>query len=322
MRHPFQVKVGVALGGGAARGIAHIGVLRALVREGIPIDIIAGTSMGAILGGAFAAGRDIADIEAQIREILSSEEFRNSRLSFLKESRERRKGWLHSFKNLVRKGIVYGVSNWKTSFLSAEAFTRDIDSVVPDIRVEDTRIPFGAVALDLEQGSEVVLCHGNLRSAVTASSSIPGILPPVEIGGRTLIDGGWIDKLPVLPAYRMGADVVIAVDISADLQDTRDYRRGVDIMLRANAIKDDILIRFTRALADVVIEPSVKHLHWADFDHFDTCIQAGDDAATLVVPAIREAIRHRRWQNLLRPSVGRRLAERYVSAEDLTLCLE
>ena len=226
MRAPWNIRVGLALGGGAARGLAHAGVLRALVREEIPIDVIAGTSMGAIIGAAYAATTDVELLQGRIRETLTSERFRRSRLSFLKESKERRGGVLYSVANLVKRGIVYGVSNWKRSFLSAEAFAADIESIVPDIAVENTRVPFGAVTLDLEEGEEVVLCHGSLRRAVAASSAIPGVLPPVHLGGRVLIDGGWIDKVPVLPAFRLGADVVIAVDISADVYDTRTTARG------------------------------------------------------------------------------------------------
>jgi NTE family protein len=322
MRAPWNIRVGLALGGGAARGLAHAGVIRALVREGIPIDVIAGTSMGSIIGAAYAVTDDVDLLLGRIRETLTSERFKKSRLSFLKESKERRGSLLYSVANLVKRGIVYGVSNWKRSFLSAEAFASDIESIVPDVEVEDTRIPFGAVTLDLEEGEEVVLCHGSLRRAVAASSAIPGVLPPVHLGGRVLIDGGWIDKVPVLPAFRLGADVVIAVDISADIYDTRDYRKGVEILLRANAIKDAALVAFTRTLASVVVEPDVKDVHWADFGQFERCVEAGDAAATAAVPAIREAIRVARLRSFVRPSVGKRLAEQHLESDNMNFSIE
>ncbi len=322
MRAPWNIRVGLALGGGAARGLAHAGVIRAFVREGIPIDVIAGTSMGAIIGAAYAVTDDVDLLLGRIRETLTSERFKKSRLSFLKESKERRGSLLYSVANLVKRGIVYGVSNWKRSFLSAEAFAADIESIVPDVEVEDTRIPFGAVTLDLEEGEEVVLCHGSLRRAVAASSAIPGVLPPVHLGGRVLIDGGWIDKVPVLPAFRLGADVVIAVDISADVYDTRDYRKGVEILLRANAIKDAALVAFTRTLASVVVEPDVKDVHWADFGQYERCIEAGDAAATAAVPAIREAMRVARLRSFVRPSVGKRLAEKHLESDNMNFSIE
>jgi NTE family protein len=323
MRWPWDtIKVGVALGGGAARGVAHVGVLRAMVREGIPVHVIAGTSMGAIIGGAYAATTDMDLVERKIREVLSSEQFRKNRLSFLKETKHRRGGLLYSVANLVRKGIVYGISTLKPSLVSAEAIAADIAMVLPDVRIEECRIPFAAVALDIEDAVEVVLCHGSLRKAASASSAIPGVLPPVRMNGRVLIDGGWVDKMPILPAFRMGADVVIAVDISADLEDTRNYTRGIDIMLRANAIKDTVLSGFTGNLADVVIKPEVKKLHWADFDSHDRCIQAGDDAATQAVPAVRKILRRARWRTMLRPGIGKRVAELYLSSENMHCSME
>lgn len=317
MRMPWNMEVGLALGGGAARGLAHVGVIRALEREGIPIDSIAGTSMGAIVGGGYAATLDIAMVESRIRALLTSEQFRNNRLSFLAETKKRRGGLLYSVRNLVRKGIVYGVSTLKPSVVSAESFAEDMAAVLPDIQVEECRIPFVAVALDLEEAVEVVLGVGSLRKAVSASSAIPGIIPPVLMNGRVLIDGGWVDKMPILPVFGMGADVVIAVDISADIEDTKDYRRGIDIMVRANAIKDTVLSELTGVLADIVIRPEVKDIHWADFSSHERCIQAGDEAATQAVPAIRKILRRARWQSLLRPRLGKRLADLYLSSHGI-----
>ncbi len=322
MRTPWNLKLGLVLGGGAARGLAHVGVIRALMRAGIKVDIVAGTSVGSIIGGAWAAGMDIGGVESKMRSILTSEEFRSNRLSFLKESRQRRGGLLYSMGSLIRRGIVYGVSTMRQSFVSAEDFAETLGGVVPDVWIEDCMVPFGAVALDLESGEVVVLCHGSLRKAAAASSAIPGLLPPVRKDGRVLIDGGWADKVPVLPAYRMGADVVVAVDISADLDDTRNYRKGTDILLRANAIKDSILAGFTRVLADVIIEPAVKDIHWADFDSFELCIQAGDEAATQAIPAIREVVRRARWRTVIRPRLGKRLAERYLDNDSMRLTLD
>lgn len=312
MRSSWKLKVGLALGGGAARGLAHVGVIRALEREEVPIDLVVGTSMGAIVGGAYAATRDIAVVEDKIREVLSSERFRKNRLSFLRETKRRRGGLLFSVGNLVRRGIVYGVSTLRSSFLSAEEFADSMEAVVPDVSIENLPTPFAAVALDIESAEEVVVCNGSLREATRASSAIPGILPPVRLDGRTLIDGGWIDKVPVIPAFRLGADVVIAVDISPELEEVRGFRRGVDILMRANLIRDSILVGLLTRLADVVIEPEVKNIHWADFGAVDRCVESGDQAATRAVPAIHELLRRERVATLVRQRQGKRLAETYL----------
>jgi NTE family protein len=123
-----------------------------------------------------------------------------------------------------------------------------------------------------------------------------------------MIDGGWMDKLPVMPAYRMGADIVIAVDISTEKETSESYERGLDIYVRANAIRDAVLVEASRRLADVVIEPAVKEIHWADFTDFDRCIEAGDEAATRLIPEIKRLLRRERWLSMIRAPRGKRLA--------------
>jgi NTE family protein len=322
MLPPWRLKVGLALGGGAARGLAHIGVLRALVREGIPIDIITGTSMGAVIGGAYAALGDIGEVEKRIRGLLGSDEFQKTRLSFLRESKRSRGGLLYSVTNLVRRGIVYGVSTMRPSFLSAEEFARSLGKILPDVEISTTPIRFAASAVDLETAHEVVLCHGRLRDVAAASAAIPGILPPRRLHGRLLIDGGWVDKIPVLPAFRLGADIVIGVDISADLEDARRYARGIDVVMRANTIKDAVMTGLHRRLADVLIEPGVRKIHWADFAAADFCIGAGDRAATEVAVAIRELLRQERFRSIMRRPLGKRMAQRYLAAADLHFSME
>ena len=322
MRHSFKMKVGIALGGGAARGLAHVGVLRTLVRNKIPLDVIVGTSMGAIIGGAWVAGGDIDALESQVRSTLSSEQFRKNRLSFLKETKQQRGGLFFSVRNLVRRGVFFGVSNLRPSFVSAEEFAHTMESVVPDVLIDELPKRFGAVALDLEDACEVVICSGSLRKATAASAAIPGVLPPVRRNGRLLIDGGWVDKLPVLPAFKLGADLVIAVDITAAPAEVAEYKRGVDIMVRADSIKDSALVGFQRRMADLVIRPEVQHIHWADFGAHDRCIEAGAVAAAAALPEIRELLRAERLLSLVRTGTGRRMAELQLQAAGDQLAIE
>jgi NTE family protein len=314
MRGRLKTKVGLALGGGAARGMAHIGVLRAFEREGLQVDIVAGTSMGAIIGGAYFALGNAADLEERAREMLASEEFKDSKLSFLQESRGRRRGLFFSMANFVRKGVLFGVSNLRPGFISAETFAGNLATIIPDVQIEELPVPFCAVTLDINSAEEVLLRHGSLRRAAMASSAIPGIIPPVEVNGRVLIDGGWVDKIPVLPAFMLGADVVIAIDITAELEDDREYEKGVDIMIRANSIKDAALVENARRTADIVIEPAVKQVHWADFTDFERCIEAGDEAASMKIPEIKKLLRRERWLSPLRPGKGRKLADMQLKA--------
>lgn len=314
--------MGLALGGGAARGLAHVGVIRGLVRAGIPIDVVTGTSMGAVIGGAFAATQDIAEVERRVRRLLASEEFRKTRLAFIKETKHSRGSLLYSVTNLVRRGVMYGLSTMQGSFLSAEEFVRSLAEILPDMDVAATPLRFGATAVDLEAAEEVVLCAGSLRDVAAASSAIPGLLPPHRVHGRLLVDGGWVDKIPVLPAFRLGADIVIGVDISADLEGAKAYQRGIDVVIRANLIKDAVLTSFHRRFADVVVEPAVRRIHWADFERADYCIEAGERAAAVAAPAIRDLLRQERFRSIVRAPLGKRMAERYLAAADLCIVTE
>jgi NTE family protein len=302
--------------------LAHLGVLRVLVREKIPIDVVTGTSMGAIVGGGFVATGDIDALETRIRDVLSSEEFKKGRLKFLKETKKERSGLFFSVANLVRRGIFFGMSNLRPSFLSAQELAGSLEAIVPDTEIEELTTSFAAVALDIRTGEEVLLRTGSLRKAAAASAAIPGVLPPVPINDRLLIDGGWVDKIPVMPAFRLGADAVIAIDISADLAEARDYRRGVDIMLRANSIKDAALAEHARHMADLIIEPAVRQIHWADFSDFHRCIEAGDEAARLALPAIRRLLRRERWLGWLRRGRGRRFADQHLGSGNRRLHFE
>ncbi len=294
-----SLKIALALGGGAARGLAHIGVIKVLEKEGVPIDLICGTSIGALVGGLYATLEDSAEMEKRFTEFSRSAEFRRSRFDFLKESQEAESGLFSNLKTLFKKGIFYGFSMAKTSFISAEHFEHNINSLLEDIDIRQTRIPFAAVAGCLETGKVEILTEGSLRRAVSASCAVPGVLPPVNLDGRTLIDGGWLSKVPVLPALRLGARAVIAVDISAELADTDDFRKGYDIMVRANAIRSESLKFLQCQFTDILIEPQVGHIHWADFSAVPECVKRGEEAARAHLPAIRDLLRKRRWGSWL-----------------------
>ena len=308
-------RVGLALGGGAARGLAHIGVLKALEDASIPIDIITGTSIGALVGGVYSTTRSAEATEQRFRDFIFSNEFKRTKFDFLKESRQERPGPFYNFITLVKRGIFYSFSMAKTSWISAEHFEHNINGVLDDVMIEETAIPFAVVAADIVTGQEVVMKKGSLRLAVSASSAVPGLLPPVEIGGNSLIDGGWVDKVPVLPAISMGADVVIAVDVSKEIEDTTAFKKGLNIMFRANAIKSDALKEMQCRFADIVLDPSVSHVHWADFSAIVDCVRLGEESVSARLDQIRRQIRKARLSSLLGMSRARKLARAYIERD-------
>jgi NTE family protein len=304
-------RIAVAMGGGAARGLAHIGVLKALQNEGIPIDILVGTSIGSLVGGAFAVLKDARKVEERFRRFVHSREFRRTEFEFLKDSRQDTPSLTYSLTNLVRRGIFYSLSMARPSFISEENFVHNIHSLVEDVTFESLNFPFGAVAVDIENGEAVLLTSGSLRKGICASSAIPGLMPPVQSNGRTFIDGGWVSKVPVIEAFKMGADMVIASDISVDLEDTRNLKRGLDVLIRADAIKAEALRAFHCRLADVVIRPKVSHVHWADFVGGVSLIEEGERATVARIPDVHALMERSRWRTKLGFSRGKRLAKAF-----------
>ncbi|MDL1970197.1 MAG: patatin-like phospholipase family protein [Candidatus Desulfofervidaceae bacterium] len=180
-------KIGLALGGGAARGGAHIGVLRAFQELGIPVDYVAGTSIGALVGGFFAAG-----------EINSLENLA-----------------LHlDWKDII---AFFDVVFPKAGLIDGKKVTQLLQKHIPQSKIEELSLPFAAVATDIVTGQEVILDKGNIIEAIRASISIPGIFTPVKIGDQILVDGGVVNPVPVSVVQNMGAEVVIAVDLNASL---------------------------------------------------------------------------------------------------------
>lgn len=307
-------RIGLALGGGAARGLAHIGVLKVLEEQGISIDMIAGTSMGALVGGVYATTRSAAVTEKRFLEFIFSDQFKRARFDFLRESRKASPQLLNSVMSLIKRGIFYTVSMAKSSFVSAEHFEHNINSLLDDVRIEQTAIPFAAVAADINRGEQVVLKSGSLRRAVSASSAVPGLLPPVDLDGRTLIDGGWVAKVPVVPALLMGADLVIGVDVSREIEEQVNLRTGLNIMVRANSISMDALKSLQCRLADVIVVPDVSRIHWADFSAVRECVMRGEEAARAGLDEIRRQHKTARWASFLGISRARRLARYYRGA--------
>jgi NTE family protein len=307
-----DIKIGLALGGGAARGLAHIGVLKVLAKHKVPIHMIVGTSIGALVGGLYATTGDIDLVEKRLVDFLDSPTFRANRFTFMRELRSEGNGVIGNLGQLVRRGIFIGYSLSRISFISAQQFEKNMTHLLDDVDIETAQIPFAAVACDLKYGEEVLIRSGSLRRAVSASSAIPGVLPPVEIDDRVLVDGGWSSKVPILAAFKMGADAVIAVDISAELRDTRKLTRGYDVFIRANSITESILKRMQCRMADVLIQPSVGAIHWADFGRARECMELGAQAAEAKLEEMQSLIRVEHLTGGLLPARGKRIARYYM----------
>jgi NTE family protein len=249
-------RIGVALGGGFARGIAHLGVLRVLQQEHISVDCVAGTSAGAMLAIAYASGHSIEEIERQARAT-RFKDFGNWKLS-----------WLGLASNQK-------LEHYPRRFLGVSTF-------------EDLKIPLAIAATDLATGKAVYFSHGQLGPALRASCAYPGMFVPVEIDGRILVDGFLAAPVPVEAARSLGADLVIAIFLEG--ANSRKPSSIVDVIGLSFAILQRYADLEWRRAADVIIEPMVKDFLWDDFERTAELMAAGETAARAALPKIRAAI--------------------------------
>lgn len=279
--HPRK-KVGLVLGGGGAKGAAEVGVLKVLEEAGIPIDYIAGTSIGAIVGGLYAIGYDAADIDSLYRNqdwlfLLSDQVKRESETFLSKEERE--KYIVHIPLSKERKvslptGYVKG-QNIFNLFSKLTVGYHQVDDF------SNLPISYRCVAVDLVDGKEVVFSSGSLPMAMRASMSIPGVFAPVEWKGKMLVDGGALNNLPVDVAREMGADVIICVDLSTGWKKKEELKSPSAVVEQLIAMMGQTKYRKNMAEADLYINPSLKGFSAASFqpEAIDTMIQRGELAA-------------------------------------------
>ncbi len=279
-------RVALALGGGGTRGAAHVGVLRVLEQEGIPIDCIAGTSMGAVVGGLYAAGLPVGAIEEKF--------IKGSLLrAFLTVPLKVRIAAMplfaipHAFGHHPHDGLYKG-----------NKFATYLNTSVPESskNIEDLKLPFAAVALNLLDGKVYALRKGNLGRCLQASSAVPLLRRPVALPGGLFVDGGVLANLPVKEARAMGASVVIAVDVDErfDVVPESAFHAIGAVGHRVLTLHLSKVDEAQIAAADVVIHPNVNGIGLISTRQSDTraAIAAGEDAARLCIPLIKEKLKN------------------------------
>jgi NTE family protein len=252
-------KIALVLGGGAARGFAHVGVIRMLEQEKIPIHMIIGTSVGSLIGALYASDPNSFNLEW---------------LSFTIEKDD-----IFDFSVLYSKmGPVQG-----------ERLEKFIQTKVKAKNLEQMKIPFYAIATDLNAGNTWVFEKGSVAKAVRASCSIPGLFQPVELGGKMYVDGGVTNNLPVDVARAKGADIVIAVNIGKNIQNPQ-INSLLDVVLQSINIMGRELVTYKSRGFDVLIEPNVGDVGMTDFSQKKRLMDAGIQATKLAMPKIRKLI--------------------------------
>jgi NTE family protein len=286
--------IGLALGSGGARGLAHAGVLDALGEAGIRPDLVVGTSMGAIVGGLFAQDPTPSSVWSRLESYVGNEEFASYWAPFVPRNEleardpQHRLAGIHDF--MQRKMIA--VKTVTRPWIQDESRLRGpLEELFGKVDFGDLQVPFASVALDLVSGNSVIFREGPLVDGIYASSAIPAVFPPLERDGMVICDGGGPFRVPVEACRDLGADFVIAVDIPA-FEDTR-FATGLDMVLRSNTIARQRLNRFVCAMADCVIRPDVTQFHWADFQAGEACRARGYLAARAVLPDLVDELKRR-----------------------------
>jgi NTE family protein len=254
--------VGLALGGGMARGCAHVGVLRELERNDIPIDLIAGTSVGSLIGGAYAAGLSPDQIEQMALTI--------------------------SWNDLGRVTIS------KLGFYNSERTEDYIRKHFPVTEFEKTRLPFGAVATDIQTGKMVIFTEGSLPLAIRASCAMPIFYTPVMVNGRMMVDGGLVGHIPASVARLMGADLVIAIDVNSQHLPIPPPTHLFTVMSQALSVMGRTAVQYLYADADIVIRPQIDQVRPDDLSKAAEMIAAGEEAARRVIDKIKRSMEPRR----------------------------
>jgi NTE family protein len=253
-------KVGLALGGGGARGFAEIGVLRVLEQEKIPISFVAGTSVGSLVGALYADTGSVLDAEFHAVTVTEEDLFDYRALAV-----------------------------FSGGFVKGERLRRFVETNLKSRTIEQMKVPFAAVAVDAALGRAVVFRRGPVSSAVHASCAIPGVFVPVTIGERTYVDGGVVNPVPADVARSMGAEVVIAVSIPPLTRHTAPAN-PIAVAYQAVTIMSAEIARLRAREADVVVSPDVGDVAYDDFSQKKRLIAAGEEAARKALPAIRAAI--------------------------------
>ncbi|WP_374257598.1 patatin-like phospholipase family protein [Aquabacterium sp.] len=254
---PKPPRIGLALGGGAARGFAHIGVLQVLEEQGIKPDIVVGTSAGSVVATLYASGKTPAELSQMAMSLDES-----------------------SITDWVFPG---------RSILKGEALAKFVRTATNGRQIENMKLPLGIVSADLQNGQPILFRRGDPGVAVRASSAVPGVFEPVKIAGREYIDGGVVSPVPVRFAKQMGADVIIAVDISA-IPEGQPTKGALDILMQTFNIMGHSISQFELADADVVMRPKLEGVGSAEFSARRLSILAGREAALMVLPQLKERI--------------------------------
>lgn len=271
------MKIGLSLGGGGARGYAHLGVIRALTEAKIPIDIINGTSIGAVMGGGYALYQDIDKLTTLISQIIQEVNINYFNIFQQKvESQTFLRKWLTE--------AVCDIASLRRGIQSHRNNLKALRAIFGEHRFVDTKIPFSAVAHDLISGQTIIIKKGKLVNGILPSVAIPGIFPPIQRGKRLLVDGVVLANIPVNEIREQGVDFVIAVELRSIEEST--YQNGLDILNSIETMKQRHLEQWALAKSDFHIRINFKNYDTGRFDNHTSAMNLGYKITKRVIPRL------------------------------------
>lgn len=283
--------IALALGGGGARGIAHIGIFKVLQEEGVPCDMIVGTSIGALGAALWGLEPDWKWARDQIFASLRKKAFAKYGKGLTDSATGAAKhGFFKRAKLFFMKFAALQILLARKSLVSRRRLREAVASIVPDKTFADLKVPAAVVALDLRTGTEVVIREGSLRDAAVASSSLAGFFPPTRLGDMLLVDASPVSSVPVDAARKLGAAGVIAFDIRSRVMPAEKISSGADAVFRVAAIASERANDEQASRADVSISPGVGDTYWSDFHNLDSHVEAGERAAREKLGEVRQLV--------------------------------
>ena len=279
--------LGLALGGGGARGAAHIGVIQALHSAGIRPDVIAGTSAGSTLGAMYAATLDPDWIENRFREFMKDESFKKFNSGELLDGRNQ-ETMLNKVTSKVKQHYMVILGLNKSYVAGREILQKAVDYLIPVNTFEELQIPLKVLVTDIQSGEDVIHESGNLKEAIVQSSSIPGFFEPTHQGERILVDGGVTAPIPIDLLKKL-TKVVMAVDITNYSVAPLNNPNMIEIVRRSDIITGLRLKERISQDADILIRPNVFGLHWSEFGRFDDLIKCGQGAANKALESVKNS---------------------------------
>lgn len=267
----------LVLGGGGARGLAHVGVLKALERIGLVPSLIVGTSMGSLVGGMYSQLLSADDVEKKLKEFMEGFFFKRIGLEQFSEidTKGSRSVW-ERFATHLRHRYFLSKSALGSGKFAQMTLIQSLRMLLEEKDIRDLSLRCAVVASDLSTGEEYVFTSGSIITAVAASSAIPGVVAPLEISSHLFVDGKATSTIPVPAARALSKDPIVAVDVRRSLGNFKDHRHGFEIVIRAGDVTNNKLNDIHLQQADIVLKPDVKDINWNEFHRLDYCIQAGE----------------------------------------------